>query len=218
MQSIVQVTFRECDLYTLLPYDQFQAPAPAFHARTDSPCAQERNLASRRLVAIPHSPLNPRCFSFSAESVLQTMAAQDGHPPAKRRKFDADLPIREATTQHGRILRGVDRPISPPLTERKNNGISETVPTPSWGFGDVPRAASPSAAADLAASSQPKAERDGMCIESTKYVRAPVQLTRIEDLAPHENVDAVGLRDILGDPMIKECWNFNYLHDINFVM
>jgi tyrosyl-DNA phosphodiesterase-1 len=149
---------------------------------------------------------------------LWTMATQGGHPPAKRRKLDADLPIRVVAAQYGRTLRGVDRPISPPLTERKNNGISETVPTPGWGFGDVPRAASPPAAADLAASSQPKAERDGKGVGSTKYVRAPVQLTRIEDLAPHQNVDAVGLRDILGDPMIKECWNFNYLHDINFVM
>jgi tyrosyl-DNA phosphodiesterase-1 len=146
------------------------------------------------------------------------MVAQDGHPPAKRRKLDADLPIREATAQQGRTLRGVDRPISPPLTERKNNKISETTPTPSWGFDDVPRATSPPAAADLAVSSPPKAERDGKGIESTKYVPTPVQLTRIEDLAPHENVDAVGLRDILGDPMIKECWNFNYLHDINYAM
>ncbi|KAJ5150043.1 hypothetical protein N7448_001621 [Penicillium atrosanguineum] len=32
------------------------------------------------------------------------------------------------------------------------------------------------------------------------------------------NVDTVKLRDILGDPMIRECWNFNYLFDVDFVM
>ncbi|KAF2684493.1 phospholipase D/nuclease, partial [Lentithecium fluviatile CBS 122367] len=50
------------------------------------------------------------------------------------------------------------------------------------------------------------------------YVRTPFQLTRIKALAAHQNVDTVGLRDILGDPMIKECWNFNYLFDVDFVM
>jgi tyrosyl-DNA phosphodiesterase-1 len=49
-------------------------------------------------------------------------------------------------------------------------------------------------------------------------VQSPVQLTHIEDMAPHQNVDATAIRDILGDPMIKECWNFNFLFDIDFVM
>ena len=78
-------------------------------------------------------------------------------------------------------------------------------------------AASPIAAAP-AATSRRTAERDSIGVEGAKYVKAPVQLIRIEDLAPHQNVDCVGLSDILGDPMIKECWNFNYLHDIDFVM
>jgi tyrosyl-DNA phosphodiesterase-1 len=37
-------------------------------------------------------------------------------------------------------------------------------------------------------------------------------------MPPHQNVDAVSLKDILGHPMIKECWNFNYLFDLDFVM
>jgi tyrosyl-DNA phosphodiesterase 1 len=53
---------------------------------------------------------------------------------------------------------------------------------------------------------------------ATRYVSSPSQLTTIQDLAPHQNVDAVGLGDILGDPMIRECWNFNFLFDVNFVM
>lgn len=31
-------------------------------------------------------------------------------------------------------------------------------------------------------------------------------------------MDTVRLRDILGDPMIRECWQFNYLHDVDFLM
>ncbi|KAL2135750.1 hypothetical protein VTI74DRAFT_7120 [Chaetomium olivicolor] len=32
------------------------------------------------------------------------------------------------------------------------------------------------------------------------------------------NQDVVTLKDILGDPLISECWEFNFLHDIDFLM
>lgn len=53
-----------------------------------------------------------------------------------------------------------------------------------------------------------------------RFVSSPVQLTHIEGFPPSKgyNVDTVRLRDILGDPMIRECWNFNYLFDVDFVM
>ncbi|MDA4132160.1 MAG: tyrosyl-DNA phosphodiesterase 1, partial [Thaumarchaeota archaeon] len=48
--------------------------------------------------------------------------------------------------------------------------------------------------------------------------KSPFQLTAIRDLPAEANVDAVMLRDVLGDPLIAECWEFNYLHDIDFLM
>jgi len=47
---------------------------------------------------------------------------------------------------------------------------------------------------------------------------SPFQLTHIKDLPDHLNVDAVKLHDILGDPLIKECWQFNFLIDLDFLM
>lgn len=51
-------------------------------------------------------------------------------------------------------------------------------------------------------------------------IRSPIQLTHIRDLpsSSGNNVDAVRLKDILGDPMIRECWQFNYCFDVDFVM
>ena len=49
-------------------------------------------------------------------------------------------------------------------------------------------------------------------------VSSPFKLTRIKDLPDSENVDTVRLEDLLGDPLITECWNFNYLHDIPWVL
>lgn len=51
-----------------------------------------------------------------------------------------------------------------------------------------------------------------------EMVKSPFQLTAIRDLPRVMNVDAVSLKNILGDPLIAECWEFNYLHDIDFLM
>ncbi|TDZ40563.1 putative tyrosyl-DNA phosphodiesterase [Colletotrichum spinosum] len=58
----------------------------------------------------------------------------------------------------------------------------------------------------------PKRNREGQRIKS------PFQLTRIRDLPDAANKDAVGLKDILCDPLIAECWEFNFLHDVHFLM
>lgn len=53
-----------------------------------------------------------------------------------------------------------------------------------------------------------------------RIIRSPFQLTHIRDFPPSSgnNVDTIRLRDILGDPMIRECWQFNYCFDVDFVM
>ncbi|KAH9876964.1 hypothetical protein IAQ61_002325 [Plenodomus lingam] len=58
--------------------------------------------------------------------------------------------------------------------------------------------------------------RDGD--SNINFIPSPIQLIRIEDMGAMQNVDAIGLGDILGDPLIRECWNFNYLFDLGFVM
>ena len=49
-------------------------------------------------------------------------------------------------------------------------------------------------------------------------VASPVQLNFIEQLPRACNIDTVSLGSILGDVMIQECWLFNYLFDLDFVM
>jgi tyrosyl-DNA phosphodiesterase 1 len=51
-----------------------------------------------------------------------------------------------------------------------------------------------------------------------RIIRSPIQLTHIRDLPADKNIDTVQLYDILGDPMIRECWQFNYCFDVDFVM
>lgn len=54
--------------------------------------------------------------------------------------------------------------------------------------------------------------------QAPRVLASPFHLTSIHDLPASSNVDAVSLNDILGDPLISECWEFNYLHNIDFLM
>ncbi|KAI0588190.1 tyrosyl-DNA phosphodiesterase [Pyrenophora tritici-repentis] len=148
------------------------------------------------------------------------MAQQDtaGSPSAKRRKLNANAPEKEiATTKiQTSLTKRLDRPISPPLIQRRSPEPSPSF-VPTWNFDDVPKqilvsrpAQTPTGLEQLA---KEKDEDKG-----TRFIPSPIQLTRIEKLSDHQNVDTVGLADLLGDPLIKECWNFNFLFDLDFVM
>ncbi|KAI0478074.1 tyrosyl-DNA phosphodiesterase [Xylaria cf. heliscus] len=49
-------------------------------------------------------------------------------------------------------------------------------------------------------------------------ITSPFRLTLIRGLSDALNVNAVSLNDLIGDPLIAELWDFNYLHDIEFLM
>ncbi|KAL9028956.1 MAG: hypothetical protein Q9196_002745 [Gyalolechia fulgens] len=51
-----------------------------------------------------------------------------------------------------------------------------------------------------------------------RLVPSPTQLSTANGLAAASNVDTASLGDILGDPLIRECWLFNYLFDVDFVI
>ena len=47
---------------------------------------------------------------------------------------------------------------------------------------------------------------------------SPFQLTRIRDLPGSLNNGCLSLGNIVCDPMISEIWEFNYMHDLDFLM
>jgi tyrosyl-DNA phosphodiesterase-1 len=85
--------------------------------------------------------------------------------------------------------------------------------------GPVKKKSKPGLAQEAAtASSQDKQQRPPAQRAPTRYIPSPIQLTRIRDLPPSHNIDTVSLHDILGHPLIKECWQFNYLLSIPFIL
>ncbi|KAL8948384.1 MAG: hypothetical protein Q9222_005425 [Ikaeria aurantiellina] len=51
-----------------------------------------------------------------------------------------------------------------------------------------------------------------------RVVASPINLSTVQGLSNSCNIDTVSLKDILGDPLIRECWLFNYLFDVDFIM
>ena len=122
----------------------------------------------------------------------------DATRPVKRRKLErTEEPFRssekgsiegETTVDVLDLRTAHERPISPPPVRRTTIGSSST----------------PIVTPDL--------------LPSPTIIPSPVNLIRIDSVSSTNNIDTVTLHDILGDPLIQECWGFNYLFDVDFLM
>ncbi|KAL9134434.1 MAG: hypothetical protein Q9175_004376 [Cornicularia normoerica] len=124
----------------------------------------------------------------------------------KRRKYDAfhssrDRSISPPPKRHASTVSGRSR-----FEERETNAPSVVV------------AAAPSTSCSDNSNNPSKSIKEATEPQSRTPFPSPVQLNFVEHLPASSNVDCVSLGSILGDPMIKECWLFNYLFDIDFVM
>ncbi|PYI08170.1 phospholipase D/nuclease [Aspergillus sclerotiicarbonarius CBS 121057] len=67
---------------------------------------------------------------------------------------------------------------------------------------------------------QPKNDTTNKNKKEIKILPSPIQLTHIRDLpqTTSHNFSTIQLHDILSSPLIRECWQFNYLFDVDFLM
>ena len=114
----------------------------------------------------------------------------------KRVKLSDDGAVGSSTSS-GRASR---RSISPPQKRKAPVAEASTASRAS--------ASEPPPSADLVSTLKPR----------SRLIPSPVQLNNIVELPASSNLDTVSLRDILGDPLISECWLFNYLFDVDFLM
>ena len=129
-----------------------------------------------------------------------------GEHPAKRVKLSSSVPAETnknhpGSTEESSHIQGLEslrRSITPPSPSSRPQRRSQSQSAPP----------------------QPAKDAEEESSQKPQVIPSPFQLTHIRDLAASSgnNVDTVRLRDILGDPMIRECWQFNYLHDVDFIM
>ena len=148
--------------------------------------------------------------------------------PAKRRKLNAIEGMRtgDVALEELETTESLKRPISPPMSRRRRS-LTPEVETPRVRALDAKHMSIPTAVPEQTVATattvpiltMPDVDYGNASAGGTeRFMSSPVQLTRIRDLPMEQNADAVGLEDVLGEVMIKECWNFNYLFDIDWVM
>ncbi|KAK6523579.1 hypothetical protein TWF281_001560 [Arthrobotrys megalospora] len=111
----------------------------------------------------------------------------------------------------------LNRDISPPPLRRKANGSVPPVATSSNHL------ATPSSSittpdpgaksANISAASNPEVSN-----KSTLIISSPFKLTQIRNLPANKNIDAITISDILGSPLIREIWSFNFMHDLEWMV
>lgn len=101
------------------------------------------------------------------------------------------------------------RPISPPPIKYAVQGPPIIRPDDSLHASESP---------SIGAAGISSTANDNRRTSTPRVIPSPIQLSTVDLLPASHNVDTVTLRDILGDPLIKECWLFNYLFDVDFVM
>lgn len=163
-----------------------------------------RSLAPSRHLTYPRLPRVP------AEAQLPEMER-----PSKRTKISAPATEEETESHANRLstsLASLQRSITPPPRSRSRSRLSQS-PSPA-AVSECPDPHNDQAPTKETAATGPEAT------VPPRLVSSPVQLTHIRDFPTSKgfNVDTVKLRDILGDPMIRECWQFNYCFDVDFLM
>lgn len=145
--------------------------------------------------------------------------------PSKRRKIESSGPGHEGPQGsqedlcYGRsTILNTRRSISPPV-RRKARGL-ECIEGRSVlnRESSNPVKQKPSVESTTVTSTPPHFQNDEISAFPIDLVPSPVQLTAIKELHASLNIDTISLKDILGDPLIRECWLFNYLFDVDFVM
>lgn len=107
------------------------------------------------------------------------------------------------------------RPISPPALKRAYNtqSASKAKSLPN-GFEVTPSKVLEVDSPILFSSSA----KPSVHSNTINMIPSPVQLISIKDLPATTNTDTISLQEILGNPLIRECWIFNFLFDVDFVI
>ena len=176
-------------------------------------------------VRAPTSAAAFRAISFSniipklQFKILITSSSMDEEPQAKRRRLHPVDQNESRAAIHSMLhanngatmlnpsanvstSSSLTRPITPPIIRRSNQAPIDLTEE------DIP-STSGSVAPDLL---------EEYTHSGIKLNPSPIHLTEVEGLSSALNIDTISLQDIVGDPLVRECWVFNYLFDVEFLM
>ncbi|KAJ9609791.1 hypothetical protein H2200_006119 [Cladophialophora chaetospira] len=148
------------------------------------------------------------------------LSPEPGSRPAPEQPDPASIRSRRAA-----FLSSITRSISPPVSSR--SGPATPQPRPDVAVvatkADFVARVQVSQTTSVSTPERPAATVPAIHPEETsakqpKLIASPFKLTKIPDLPASNNIDTVSLHDILGNPLIKEAWIFNYCFDVDWFL
>ncbi|KAF3209207.1 hypothetical protein TWF106_011025 [Orbilia oligospora] len=112
----------------------------------------------------------------------------------------------------------LNRDISPPPLRRQKGTTTGNLIAA--GSSVSPNAAPSHCVGDLdspSKSNKPRKPKD-VSGDTTLIISSPFKLTQIRNLPASKNVDTITISDILGSPLIREIWSFNFMHDLEWMV
>ena len=155
-----------------------------------------------------------------------------GSPSQKRSKLDLTPDSSSNTNpavirlQRSAFLSSLSRSVSPPGRANSHSGPSHEV-TLNSSIGSQSVKTEPQAISSddnvetvaLEGTGEVPSESSKPTLKTeANVIPSPFQFTSIRDLPPKDNADTIGVRDILGEVMIKEAWIFNFLFNVDWIM
>lgn len=138
----------------------------------------------------------------------------DEQRPAKRARLEAadGSAAADVRAKRAAFLSSLSRPVSPPKfiketsTQRPQNS--------------VPSGLDPSISLESKGKAENQDQLNGpkKTTLGARNLPSPIQLTRVRGLSAQDNDDTISLHNILGDPLIKEAWIFNFCFDVGWTM
>ena len=146
------------------------------------------------------------------------------NPEAEHARPD-DINPASIRAKRAGFLSSISRSISPPTTPRSATpapqSTSEGASAPSPSLEVEPRSlqnrSTPTPKTESLTTNNRPTRSEFKAAAPVKCIASPFKLTTVRDL-PTQNVDTVSLHNILGNPLIKEAWIFNYCFDVDWLM
>lgn len=139
-----------------------------------------------------------------------------GERPLKRPRVESTQAA-EVRTKRAAFLSSLSRAVSPPssiaserLTDIPPQRFDTSLPTPAL------TGAASNVQVKQSLSTKPSIQSHVQ--SASRSLPSPFQLTKVFGLPSSSNVDTISLHDILGDPLIREAWIFNFCFDVDWTM
>lgn len=133
-------------------------------------------------------------------------------PAAKRPRLQADQPA-NIRAKRSAFLASLSRPVSPPPNEIQSDAAFKSTGVTEAGLQGTDQPELP-----IVTQKKSSASVLGLDHSLRNIISSPFQLTKVTGLPSKDNIHTVNLHDILGDPLIKQAWIFNFCFDINWTM